>query len=141
MAGEDEAPDPQLVVPQPQVDTPPVSPSELPPTQSQPLPPTPVYRAELLQRARVFLTSPQVRHEDITAKRRFLADKGLTDVEVDGLLREVVRTAWFPPLCYQLHLLPISHHLPHLCHPEHIRSFRLLECHISYLMSSACSHG
>ena len=93
MAGEDEAPDPQPVAPQPQVDTPPVSPSELPPTQSQPLPPTPVDRAELLQRARVFLTSPQVRHEDITAKRRFLADKGLTDVEVDGLLCEVVRIA------------------------------------------------
>ncbi|KAM5535508.1 hypothetical protein V8D89_010845 [Ganoderma adspersum] len=113
MASEDKVPDPQPAAPQPQVDVPANNPSDLPPTQAQPLPPTPVDRTELLQRARVFLTSPQVRHEDMTAKRRFLADKGLSDVEVDGLLREVPppapplppRTYPKPPPSRVLHLL------------------------------------
>ena len=48
-------------------------------------------RSELLQRARSFLTSPQVLHEDLAAKRRFLLEKGLDDAEVESLLREMVR--------------------------------------------------
>lgn len=47
-------------------------------------------RAELLARARAFLTSPQVRLQDSDAKRTFLAEKGLTPSEVDQLLRELV---------------------------------------------------
>lgn len=56
-------------------------------------PPAPTVedRSELLQRAKAFLTSPQVLQEDITAKRRFLTEKGLSDVEVEVLLRETVR--------------------------------------------------
>ncbi|EMD40948.1 hypothetical protein CERSUDRAFT_111523 [Gelatoporia subvermispora B] len=46
-------------------------------------------RAELLDKARAFLNSPQVQHEDIVAKRRFLTEKGLIPEEVDVLLREV----------------------------------------------------
>ena len=65
------------------------SPQEPPPVQSDHPPPTD--RTELIQRARAFLTSPQVRHEDAVAKRRFLAEKGLTDAEIEGLLYEVVR--------------------------------------------------
>ena len=57
--------------------------------------PPPTDRTELIQRARAFLTSPQVRHEDAVAKRRFLAEKGLTDAEIEGLLLEVVRDASF----------------------------------------------
>lgn len=48
-------------------------------------------RAELLARARAFLTSPQVRLQDSDAKRTFLSEKGLTPSEVDQLLRELVR--------------------------------------------------
>lgn len=47
-------------------------------------------RAELLVRARAFLTSPQVRLQDSDAKRTFLEEKGLTPSEVDQLLRELV---------------------------------------------------
>ncbi|TFK88928.1 hypothetical protein K466DRAFT_546215 [Polyporus arcularius HHB13444] len=57
--------------------------------QADPLPPASTDRTELLQRARAFLTSPQVRHEDASAKRRFLVEKGLTDAEIEGLLYEV----------------------------------------------------
>ena len=53
-------------------------------------------RSELVQRARAFLTSPQVQHEDVVAKRRFLIDKGLNDAEVEALLRDVVRTLYGP---------------------------------------------
>ena len=49
-------------------------------------------RALLVARARQFLLSPQVQHEDLTAKRRFLLEKGLNDAEVEALLRDVVRT-------------------------------------------------
>lgn len=47
-------------------------------------------RTELLEKARAFLNSPQVRHEDYAAKRRFLEDKGLDEPEIDGLLKELV---------------------------------------------------
>ncbi|OJT05321.1 hypothetical protein TRAPUB_3762 [Trametes pubescens] len=65
---------------------------EITPPQNDPPPqvtPAPEDRTELLQRARAFLSSPQVRHEDLTAKRRFLGEKGLSEDEIEGLLREV----------------------------------------------------
>jgi len=71
-------------------------------TQSQPIvgPPSPAAdeaqpenRAELLARARTFLTSPQVQYQDANAKRTFLREKGLTEFETDDLLRNLVRTA------------------------------------------------
>ena len=48
-------------------------------------------RSELLDRARHFLSSPQVIHQDYESKRRFLTEKGLSDEEVQLLLREMVR--------------------------------------------------
>lgn len=57
-----------------------------------------VDRTELLQTARAFLNSPQVRHEDNVAKRNFLAQKGLNDAEIDILLREVVRAHGRPSM-------------------------------------------
>jgi hypothetical protein len=48
-------------------------------------------RSQLLARARAFLVSPQVRLEDDATKRRFLADKGLTDIDINTLLCELVR--------------------------------------------------
>jgi hypothetical protein len=54
--------------------------------------PTP-HRSELLDRARHFLGSPQVIHQDHESKRRFLSEKGLSDEEVQLLLREVVRAS------------------------------------------------
>lgn len=67
---------------------PPNSPSELASSSSPP--PTPD-RSELLVRARHFLSSPQVIDQDFESKRRFLAEKGLTDGEIQLLLREMVR--------------------------------------------------
>jgi hypothetical protein len=48
-------------------------------------------RSELLDRARHFLNSPQVMHQDHESKRRFLTEKGLTDGDIQLLLREMVR--------------------------------------------------
>lgn len=47
-------------------------------------------RLELLGRARSFLASPQVAHQDLSIKRKFLTEKGLRDAEIDVLLRETV---------------------------------------------------
>ena len=59
--------------------------------------PAPMFedRGLLLDRARAFLTSPQIRHEEPAAKRRFLAEKGLNEVEIEGLMRELVRSTVF----------------------------------------------
>ncbi|KAH8094832.1 hypothetical protein BXZ70DRAFT_946229 [Cristinia sonorae] len=58
-------------------------------------------RAQLLDRARTFLHSPQVRNEDYAAKYRFLAEKGLNEVEIHGLLNEVPsHTPAIPPRTY-----------------------------------------
>ena len=59
--------------------------------------PVPMFedRGLLLDRARAFLTSPQIRHEEPAAKRRFLAEKGLNEVEIEGLMRELVRSTVF----------------------------------------------
>ena len=48
-------------------------------------------RTTLIEHARNFLNSPRIVHEDFAAKRRFLTEKGLSDVEIEGLLRELVR--------------------------------------------------
>lgn len=53
-------------------------------------------RAQLIERARTFLYSPQVRYEDNAAKYRFLAEKGLNDVEIHGLLHELVSCSVIP---------------------------------------------
>lgn len=52
--------------------------------------PTHVDRTDLVEKARTFLLSPQVRLEDNTAKRKFLVEKGLTEQEIIGLLQESV---------------------------------------------------
>jgi len=74
-------------------------------------------RAELLTRARTFLTSPQVRLQDSDAKRTFLAEKGLTPSEIDQLLRELVRRYSSGPVhAYSSRSLHLCHHaltLPH----------------------------
>ncbi|KAI0353022.1 hypothetical protein OH77DRAFT_1427793 [Trametes cingulata] len=87
------------------------------PSQAQAVPaPTPVPeqedRSQLLQRARAFLTSPQVRHEDLAAKRRFLAEKGLTGGEIEGLLHEVPPPP--PPLPPRTYPQPPPSRLPYL---------------------------
>ncbi|KAK0206758.1 hypothetical protein DFS33DRAFT_617194 [Desarmillaria ectypa] len=46
-------------------------------------------RAQLVSRARSFLWSPSIQQQDIFSKRRFLLDKGLNEVEIEGLLREL----------------------------------------------------
>lgn len=47
-------------------------------------------RTELLSRARNFLLSPQIIHQDTSAKRKFLADKGLDESEINGILQGLV---------------------------------------------------
>ncbi|KAG7449418.1 uncharacterized protein BT62DRAFT_964598 [Guyanagaster necrorhizus] len=46
-------------------------------------------RAQLVSRARSFLRSPSTQQQDIFSKRKFLLDKGLNEVEIEGLLREL----------------------------------------------------
>ena len=78
--------------------------TETPPLNSSPehasSSPTPTPdRSELLDRARHFLSSPQVIHQDYESKRRFLAEKGLDDGEIQLLLREMVRSpCTLPPV-------------------------------------------
>ncbi len=48
-------------------------------------------RASLVDRARAFLRSPQIRNEDPSAKRRFLEEKGMNPSEIEMLMREQVR--------------------------------------------------
>ena len=68
------------------------------------VPTTPVSnRSELLDRARHFLSSPQVIHQDHESKRRFLTEKGLTDGEILLLLREMVRRGSPPHGPYLAH--------------------------------------
>ena len=59
--------------------------------------PTPMPdRTELLDKARHFLSSPQVVHQDYDSKRRFLTEKGLADGDIELLLREMVRPVFIP---------------------------------------------
>ena len=128
-AGSSSLPEPTESAPQPP-----------PPPQTDAPTPAPTDRAELLSRARAFLTTPQVQHEDTAAKRRFLADKGLTEREIDGLLYETVRsTILTASVCsYKSHCslpprLPFRHGHIHNCRPR--------KCHICCSMSSARLHG
>ncbi|KAK7470397.1 hypothetical protein VKT23_001824 [Stygiomarasmius scandens] len=58
-------------------------------------------RTELISRARTFLTSPQVRNQDLFAKRSFLLEKGLTEPEIELLLRELPpQLPTVPPRAY-----------------------------------------
>ncbi|THH03309.1 hypothetical protein EW145_g6359 [Phellinidium pouzarii] len=50
---------------------------------------TPSLSDGLLDRARVFLTSPHIVHEPPESKRRFLAEKGLNNEEIESLMREL----------------------------------------------------
>ncbi|KAI9000836.1 hypothetical protein BD414DRAFT_526238 [Trametes punicea] len=121
MADEHKVPEPQNASSEPAAETPP----QLPPPQKDAPPQSsatstntttiqqPEDRSELLQRARAFLSSPQVRHEDLSAKRTFLAEKGLTDVEIEGLLHEVPPPPP-PPLPPRTYPQPPPSRLPYL---------------------------
>ena len=90
-----------------------------PPENASSVPTTPVSsRSELLDRARHFLSSPQVIHQDHESKRRFLTEKGLTDGEIQILLREMVRCV---PRPYGL-----LHTLCFFASPRSSPSFRLV---------------
>ncbi|KZT29250.1 hypothetical protein NEOLEDRAFT_1145036 [Neolentinus lepideus HHB14362 ss-1] len=71
-------------------------------------------RSELLNRARTFLRSPQVSDEDIWAKRKFLTEKGLTEPEIDGLLRELPPRAQVPQVPPRTYPQPPPSRLPDL---------------------------
>ncbi|RXW21940.1 hypothetical protein EST38_g3906 [Candolleomyces aberdarensis] len=63
--------------------------------------PQPQNREELIGRARTFLTSPQIQGQDISAKRKFLVEKGLTEGEISGLLQgSAPRLPLIPPRTY-----------------------------------------
>ncbi|KAI5119764.1 hypothetical protein M0805_004096 [Coniferiporia weirii] len=97
--------------------TPAPAPTETGAQEQAPTPPaisTPVSspfedRRALLDHARVFLTSPHVVHEHPAAKRRFLAEKGLHDAEIETLMRELPPAV--PPRTYPH---PPPSNLPHL---------------------------
>ncbi|KAJ7490299.1 hypothetical protein B0H11DRAFT_1019220 [Mycena galericulata] len=64
-------------------------------------PPEPENRAELLAKARTFLHQPQIQREDVVSKRKFLAEKGLNEAEIQGLMRELpVHVPPVPPRSY-----------------------------------------
>ncbi|KAJ7167461.1 hypothetical protein C8R46DRAFT_250404 [Mycena filopes] len=66
-----------------------------------PIPPAQPDRGDLLTKARAFLQQPQIQHEDAISKRRFLAEKGLNDGEIEGLMRETpVQMPLVPPRSY-----------------------------------------
>ncbi|KAI0720309.1 hypothetical protein C8T65DRAFT_634096 [Cerioporus squamosus] len=111
MADEDSAPA-QTSPTTPAAEAPAENTEETPPAQGDPPPPASTDRTELLQRARAFLTSPQVRHEDVSAKRRFLVEKGLTDAEIEELLFEVPPPA--PPLPPRTYPQPPPSKVPYL---------------------------
>ncbi|KAF7352564.1 hypothetical protein MVEN_01221700 [Mycena venus] len=70
-------------------------------TPSSSQPPALENRAELLTKARAFLHQPQIQREDALSKRRFLAEKGLNDAEIEGLMRELpVQVPLVPPRSY-----------------------------------------
>ncbi|KAF7975120.1 hypothetical protein HWV62_10413 [Athelia sp. TMB] len=58
----------------------------------------PESRAALIERAKMFLLSPQIRHENLLAKRRFLVEKGLSEAEIDGLLQQLPPPSNLPNL-------------------------------------------
>ncbi|VDC02539.1 unnamed protein product [Peniophora sp. CBMAI 1063] len=68
-------------------------------------------RASLVTRARQFLLSPQVQHEDESAKRRFLQDKGLSESEIVMLLREQSTVA-LPPVPPRTYPRPPPSNIP-----------------------------
>jgi hypothetical protein len=53
-----------------------------------------IARDELLSKARMFLASPAIQSQDLDAKRTFLGEKGLSEHEVEDLLRTLVRTTF-----------------------------------------------
>jgi hypothetical protein len=97
-------------------------------------------RSELLDRARHFLSSPQVIHQDYESKRRFLTEKGLEDGEIQLLLREMVGPVLTRPektQCYvpeSIRSSPSCHHgcIPHLLRPV---------CRAFSWAPSRCFHG
>src|ERR1700722_2066718 len=71
--------------------SPPIASSQSPPaSEPETSTSTNTDRTELLSQARSFLASPQIQHQDVLAKRRFLNEKGLTEAEIDRMLREQV---------------------------------------------------
>lgn len=94
-------------------------------------------RAELVSRARAFLTSPQIKSQDILARRKFLSEKGLNDFEINGLLSELVsRLNISPVIPWELDTEGSSSllkYLQFLHEPTH--NFRPQTCPISYLAS------
>ncbi|THV08316.1 hypothetical protein K435DRAFT_847194 [Dendrothele bispora CBS 962.96] len=75
--------------------------NDTPVQTSVPSPAPPNDRVELISRARTFLTSPQVRNQDLFAKRTFLLEKGLTEPEIELLLRELPpQLPTIPPRSY-----------------------------------------
>ncbi|KIJ56773.1 hypothetical protein M422DRAFT_22920 [Sphaerobolus stellatus SS14] len=65
-------------------------------TSSKELETTAIDRSQLIQKARAFLQSADIRDENADNKRKFLQEKGLTTEEIDILMREINRQP--PPI-------------------------------------------
>ncbi|KDR83882.1 hypothetical protein GALMADRAFT_54422 [Galerina marginata CBS 339.88] len=94
--------DPALIQAPQEPESQPQQPQTTTPTPSPPeATPSPDDRSELIARARSFLGSPQVQHQDVAAKRAFLADKGLNEPEIEDLLRQLPpQIPTIPPRTY-----------------------------------------
>ncbi|KIY73842.1 hypothetical protein CYLTODRAFT_385849 [Cylindrobasidium torrendii FP15055 ss-10] len=75
------------------------------PTNAAPLEGTALsqHRPQLIERARAFLMSPAVQQQDMTAKRQFLLDKGLSESEIANIFRDLpTQMPLIPPRTYPL---------------------------------------
>ena len=91
-------------------------------------------RSDLLAKARSFLASPQVRNQDVNAKRAFLVEKGLNDTEIAELLQTIVCVYFiFTYTIAYNNILPISLHNCHLFLREPIPSHLLQLCLLFFL--------
>ncbi|KLO10247.1 hypothetical protein SCHPADRAFT_907062 [Schizopora paradoxa] len=69
-------------------------------------------RSSLIERARSFLRSPQIRNEDPSAKRGFLQEKGMNPSEIEMLMRE--QPLQVPPVPPRTYPQPPPSNLPYI---------------------------
>ena len=92
----------------------------------------------LLERARTFLMSPQVRAQDAVEQRAFLREKGLDEKEVTQVLSEVVRYELVFQSEVNANILTGLENSHHLFPREHIQCLLLRTYQISSLQHFDC---
>ena len=129
-----------LNLPMPENESKPPSPT--PPQEGESINPPPISpdggRMALLERARTFLMSPQVRAQDAAEQRAFLREKGLDEKEVTQVLSEVVRYELVFQCEVNANVLTGPENSHHLFPREHIQCLLLRTYQISSLQHFDC---